>query len=131
MQTQNPARAALTRAVNAAIAAGAPVYVNQPAPVANPLLFNCQTDCIAPDWSRYASILIGGTRNLSDDPDETQMVGAQSIGEAQFFTIYGRDHEGLLDAITDCETARDVLAVGAQLAALSGLPALIDPVLGS
>lgn len=30
MQTHNPARAALSRAVNAAIAAGAPVYVNVP-----------------------------------------------------------------------------------------------------
>lgn len=95
----------------------------------NPLLFNCLTDHIAPDWSRYASLLIGGTRNLSDDPGETQMVGAQSIDAAQFFTVYGRDRDGLLDALTDCETARDVLAVGAQLAVLSGLPAFIDPAL--
>jgi hypothetical protein len=32
-QKDNPARQALTRAVDRAIAAGAPVYVNEPAPV--------------------------------------------------------------------------------------------------
>lgn len=96
---------------------------------ANPLLFNCQTDCIAPDWSRYASLMIGGTRNLSDDPDETEMTGGQSLDTAQFFTVYGRDHDGLLDAITDCETARDALSVAAQLSIASGLYAYVDTAL--
>ena len=34
-QTQNPARMALTRAVNRAIAEGYPIYVNQPAQLDN------------------------------------------------------------------------------------------------
>ena len=34
-QTQNPARMALTRAVNRAIAEGSPIYVNRPAQLDN------------------------------------------------------------------------------------------------
>jgi hypothetical protein len=91
--------------------------------------FNCCVGGNEPDWSVYRSLFVGGCVDQSDKPDETQTVGGQSARDAQFFTVYGRTHDGLLDAITDAATARDVLTVAGELARRSRLPVELDPAL--
>lgn len=83
-------------------------------------LFNCCTSQQAPDWSRFASLEIGG---CIDDPDDSgHTIGDIDFDAAQFFTVYARTHDGDCEAITDCPTLDDAHAAGAILSGLSELP---------
>lgn len=90
-------------------------------------LFNCQPDGRAPDWSGFVSLFIGGC--ISHD-GHTE--GGVPMDQAQFFTVYARDHEGLAEAITDTDegaSLKDAAEIGAHLASLSGLPCELCPTL--
>lgn len=90
-------------------------------------LFNCQPGGVAPDWSAFASLFIGGC--ISHD-GHTE--GGVPMDRAQFFTVYARDHEGLAEAITDTDegaSLKDAAEIGARLASLSGLPCTLCPTL--
>jgi hypothetical protein len=93
-----------------------------PAPVADARLFNCCTDCAAPDWTHFAVLIVGGCMDDPEDPGCT--LGLIDDAEAQFWTVYGRDEDGISEAITDCPTRADADAVALELAALSGLEIL-------
>lgn len=85
-------------------------------------LFNCCTESQEPDWSQFTHLELAGCVNENDDDDdETHINGNQSSADAEFFTVYGRDKEGLAEAITDIDDARRALQVAAALAYRSGL----------
>ena len=84
-------------------------------------LFNCCTDCLAPDWSRFSFFTIGGCKDDPDDPGHT--LGLCSDEEAEFWTVYARHKEpDSGEAITDCKTRAEAKVVAAELSELSGLP---------
>lgn len=86
--------------------------------VADRLYNNC-THCLAPDWSTFERLEIGG---CIEDPDELgHIIGGQDDAEAQFWTIYGRSADGDTEAITDCPTLPDAVMVAHELAAVSRL----------
>lgn len=79
-------------------------------------LFNCCTEAKEPDWSQFTHLELAGCVNENDDDDdETCINGNQSAEQAQFFTVYGRDKEGLAEAITDIDDARRALQIAAAL----------------
>lgn len=83
------------------------------------ILFNCCTDNAEPDWSRFTQLELGGCINESQDSETTHINGGQHFADAEFFSIYGRTHDGEAEAITDCQTALDVLCVAEALRELS------------
>lgn len=90
-------------------------------------LFNCQPGAMAPDWSGFRSLFIGGC--ISHDG---QTEGGVPMDRAEFFTVYARDLEGLAEAITDAPegaTLKEAAEIGAELASLSGLPCELCPTL--
>lgn len=91
-------------------------------------LFNCCTELKEPDWSQFIHLELAGCVNENDpDDDETCINGNQSAREAEFFTVYGRDKEGLAEAITDIDDALSALQVAAALSYRSKLPCHIAP----
>lgn len=90
-------------------------------------LYNCLTDHAAPDWANWTRLELSGV-SLNRQPDgSTQCQAGQSARVADIFTVYGIQHgTGYADAITDCYTGRDALAVACHLVALSGLPLTLD-----
>lgn len=88
----------------------------------NATLYNCCTDCAAPDWSLFDNLELGGCKDLSEEgDDDTYISGGYSAAEADFFTIYGHLKTGGCEAITDCKTFDEAVDVGLELTALSGL----------
>jgi hypothetical protein len=81
-------------------------------------LFNCCTGGVAPDWTQFKSLEIGGCR---DEGGNT--IGLLPDDKAEFWTIYARHHSGEAEAITDCKTREQAEKVLRVLAAISGLPA--------
>lgn len=82
-------------------------------------LFNCCTNGVAPDWSQYDGLELGGCRF---DSDEGHVNGGLDRHEAEFFTVYGHLNEGGCEAITDIMGDFDAAErVGEKLAELSGL----------
>ncbi|MEZ5784348.1 MAG: hypothetical protein R3D70_22630 [Rhizobiaceae bacterium] len=90
-------------------------------------LFNCCTDHAAPEWSRFVHLELAGSRNDSEDLNETSIVGLQPVSRSDFFTIYGRlaEPDGICEPITVIEDAARALAVAAKLAALFGLSCIV------
>ena len=84
-------------------------------------LFNCFTDCMAPDWKLFGFFTIGGCKDDPDDPGHT--LGLCDDEDAEFWTVYARYKEpDSGEAITDCKTKAEAEAVAAELSKLSGLP---------
>jgi hypothetical protein len=83
-------------------------------------LFNCCTDCLAPDWTQFSFFTVGGCKDDPDDPGHT--LGLCSDEEAEFWTVYAYREPGDGEAITDCKTRAEAEAVAAELSELSGLP---------
>lgn len=79
------------------------------------ILFNCQTQQREPDWSEFKSLEIGG---CIIDGDQT--IGGQADDVAQFWTVYGRHHDGEAEAITDCRSRELARLVLARLRVMSG-----------
>lgn len=97
------------------------------APTASARLFNCQPGAMAPDWSGFVSLFIGGC--ISHDGITE---GGVPVDRAEFFTVYARDHEGLAEAITDAPEGASLKVaaeLGAELATLSGLECILCPTL--
>lgn len=82
-------------------------------------LFNCCTDLRAPNWSQYVCLTIGGCINDPDDPGH--VLGLVPDNDAEFWTVYARDPDGMAEAITDCQTRAEVDAVAFELSKISGL----------
>ncbi|WP_294537682.1 hypothetical protein [uncultured Rhodoblastus sp.] len=82
-------------------------------------LFNCCADNLAPDWSRFASLTVGGCKVDPEDPGHT--LGLVCDAEAQFWTVYARDKDGCSEAITDCGARAEADQVAQELYTLSGL----------
>lgn len=90
----------------------------------NAQLYNCQTGLNEPDWRGFTSLEIGGCK---DDDGSTDW--GIPFDEAEFFTIYGRDHDGMAEAITDIPRDGAVLQIAAHLARRSRLPlSLSNPI---
>jgi len=86
-------------------------------------LFNCCRDHIAPDWSQFTSLEIGGCITETQPNGDTFTIGGKPDNEAEFWTVYARHLSGEAEAITDC-TSRDAAEVAAyRLRDLSNLPA--------
>lgn len=67
----------------------------------NSILFNCCTDNREPVWSEFKSLEIGGCTTGHDG----YIVGGVSEKDGvEFWTIYGRRHDGCAEAITDAQT---------------------------
>ncbi|KAB2666038.1 hypothetical protein DEA98_10110 [Brucella pseudogrignonensis] len=91
-------------------------------------LFNCCTDYKEPDWSQFTHLELAGCVNENDpDAGETCINGNQPSQEAEFFTVYGRDKEGLAEAITDIDDALSALQVAAALSYKSKLACHVAP----
>ena len=92
-------------------------------------LFNCCPHGVAPDWSQYVALQIGGCR---DDDGATD--GGLTYQTAEFFTVYGVVMDGdlrMVEAITDVPTVSliNALSVAQELAAISGLRLTVCPFL--
>lgn len=61
---------------------------------------------------------LAGSRNDSEDLNETSIVGLQPVSRSDFFTILGRlaEPDGICEPITVIEDAAQALAVAAKLA---------------
>ncbi len=88
------------------------------------VLFNCCTNGVAPDWSRFKSLETGGCITDTMPNGDTYTVGLVEDDRAEFWTVYARDHEGYAEAITDCESRAAVDRTAAELSRISGLPVL-------
>ena len=90
----------------------------------NATLYNCCTDGVAPDWSQFDGLELGG---CCMDPDhEGSVNGGYDRYEAEFFTVYAHLKEGGCEAITDCHGPFDgAVSTAEELARLSGLELLI------
>lgn len=82
-------------------------------------LFNCCTEHQEPDWSRFKTLILGGCKDDPEQPGHT--LGMIPAPDAQFFTVYGQDGDGICEAITDVRDARLAMAVAAALAVRAGL----------
>lgn len=87
----------------------------------NPL-FNCCEGEREPDWRCYTGLELSGCK---DHRGETEAM--VPVAEAEFFTVYGRRFYGCAEAITDCSTSGDALAIGAELVCRSGLALIVHP----
>lgn len=94
------------------------IYLARP----NSFLFNCCPGDIAPDWSQFKSLEIGGCVTETEENGDTFTVGGKSDAEAEFWTVYGRHHSGEAEAITDCKTRDAAERAASQLRDLSRLP---------
>lgn len=89
----------------------------------NGRLFNCCTDCQAPDWSQFSWLETGGcTTETNPVTGQEWTNGGEPDDVAEFWTVYGRLKEGGCEAITDCYTRAEVDSVAQRLSELSGLP---------
>lgn len=90
-------------------------------------LYNCCTHHAKPDWADYKALVVGGCVNDAEgDEDGTCIIGNMPREDAEFFTVYGRDHEGLVMAITDADSLGDAMGVAVHLSGLSGLPIVVE-----
>lgn len=86
------------------------------------IFFNCCPHGLAPDWSQYSQLEIGGCIDDADeDTDGTYIVGCQDRWKAEFFSVYGRKHDGQAEIITDVDTFDNAEAVARKLGEVSGL----------
>lgn len=88
------------------------------------VLFNCCTGNAAPDWSQFKSLEIGGCRQEVAENGKTFTDFGIPDNEAEFWTVYAREHGGCACAITDCPTRTAADQTGKALSELSGLPLL-------
>jgi len=65
----------------------------------------------------FVSLRLGGCKADADGVD-----GLQSAADAEFFTVYGVDAEGIALAIVDADTLAEGDAALARLAASLGVP---------
>ena len=92
----------------------------------NDRLFNCCTNCEAPDWSLFTHLVIGGCKEDLECPGS--ILGGLPDDEAKFWTVYARTPDSGVEAITDCASRADVDMIAAELSKLSGMPILaIEP----
>lgn len=94
------------------------------------VLFNCCYQCVAPDWTLYASLSLGGCK--TDPEDDGQTLGNMTLAESEFFTVYGITPEGYAEAITDIgngASMEEAITVMGRLSGLSGLPSRVHPIL--
>jgi hypothetical protein len=82
-------------------------------------LFNCCAGGVAPNWSAYRWLVIGGC--IEDKENPGHIIGGIADDEAEFWTVYGMLKGGGTEAITDCPTRADVDCVAERLSQLSGL----------
>ncbi len=91
----------------------------------NDHLFNCCTDYSEPKWGEFTALELGGCRTETDDTGDEFTIGCLQRDEAEFFTVYARDHEGLAEAITDIPKFFAGCLIMAELSRISGLPASV------
>lgn len=85
------------------------------------ILFNCQPNAQAPDWSLFDALEIGGCINDAEEGDEeTNIVGGIMRDEAEFFTVYGHLKTGGVEAITDVESYQGAENIAALFALQTG-----------
>jgi hypothetical protein len=85
-------------------------------------LFNCCTDGVAPDWSLFAWLEVGGCTSETDQhTGDTWTNGGVADSAAEFWTVYGRLKEGGCEAITDCLTRVEAEAAAEEMREMSGL----------
>ncbi|WP_027578464.1 hypothetical protein [Bradyrhizobium sp. Ai1a-2] len=94
------------------------IYLARP----NSFLYNCCSGQIAPDWSQFKSLEIGGCVTETEENGDTFTIGGKSNSEAEFWTIYARHHSGEAQAITDCTTRDAAECAASQLRDISRLP---------
>jgi hypothetical protein len=69
------------------------------------ILFNCQPNAQAPDWSQFEAIQIGGCINDAEEgAEDTHIIGGIERDQAEFFCVYGHLKTGGVEAITDVPT---------------------------
>lgn len=92
------------------------------------IYFNCCTGCREPDWRQFSNLELGGccTSSRSSVDARTGAIttdswtdGGQSLEESDFFTVYGRFHDGSVEAITDINRVNenDPAALARKIAA--------------
>lgn len=85
--------------------------------------FNCCTDYAEPKWDDFTALELGACRIEFEENGNQFTIGCLQRDEAEFFTVYARDREGLAEAITDIPKFFGGCLVLAELARRSQLPA--------
>lgn len=85
-------------------------------------LYNCCTGNVAPDWSQFKSLYVGGC--ITETSGDDTWVSPEPFETADFFSVYARHHSGEAEAITDISERAKVSAIASQLSEISGLPIL-------
>lgn len=100
-------------------------------------LFNCQTEGKEPAWRNYKGLELAACRNDKEvvqeeggNPESDTHIVTCHYEEAEFFSVYLRDKEGLAEALTDIQDRDTVLAVVSELMQISGLPCEFANVFG-
>lgn len=100
-------------------------------------LFNCQTEGKEPAWRNYKGLELAACRNDIEavqeeggNPESDTHIVTCHYEEAEFFSVYLRDKEGLAEALTDIQDRDTVLAVVSELMQISGLPCEFANVFG-
>ncbi len=86
----------------------------------NSLLFNCCTKNAAPDWSRFSGLTVVA---MADYDGRSEV--AEPGQDVDFWCIFGIDHDGMFEPITDCTTLWTADACMARLAEISNLPQIV------
>lgn len=97
-------------------------------PFKDATLFNCCTEHMEPNWSEYQRLQLSGCMTEGDE----YTVSGVAAHHAEFFGIYGVDHEGMSMAITDTHCGASLeegKALLERLSIVSGLPICIDGIL--
>jgi hypothetical protein len=86
------------------------------------VLFNCCTDHQAPLWSDFTHLELGGCITEMESCGCCEnTVGGINRDKAEFFTVYGRRHDGECEPITDCDSFGGVQMVAGFLSGISYL----------
>ncbi len=80
-------------------------------------LYNCRTQLIEPDWSSFTALTIIG---MSDYDGRSEIT--EGGCDNSFWCVFGIDHDGMLDPITDCTTQWMAGACAERLVEISNLP---------
>ena len=86
------------------------------------VLFNCQYESAEPDWRIYQSLVVAPCKNDLPAGAASTWIVQCGASEAEFWTVYGRYHDGECDAITDCESKADADWIVAEFIKRSNLP---------
>jgi hypothetical protein len=91
-------------------------------------LFNRCANWREPRWSKFRQLGVGGGKLIYNGNGVSATTRLVSDHDAEFWTVYGRTHDGEAHAITDCRSREGAQDVAYELSCISGLSVISSQV---